>query len=49
MMEKHSYLLNFILKAAEIDFFFAHSFFFALRSLVSKEKPEIENYLKIYL
>lgn len=42
-------LLDFIMKASEIDFFFAHTFFFAWRSEVTEKKPEVENYLKLYL
>ncbi|CAD8142504.1 unnamed protein product [Paramecium pentaurelia] len=43
------YVLNFILKAAEVDFFFAHTFFFAWRSIVNDNSPEIENYLRLFL
>ncbi|CAD8165800.1 unnamed protein product [Paramecium pentaurelia] len=43
------YVLNFILKAAEVDFFFAHTFFFAWRSIVNDNNPEIENYLRLFL
>ena len=42
-------MLKFILKAAEVDFFFAHTFFFAWRSIVNDNNPEIENYLRLFL
>lgn len=37
------------MEAAEVDFYFAHTFYFAWRSVVSTKRPEVENFLKLYL
>ncbi|CAD8067851.1 unnamed protein product [Paramecium sonneborni] len=48
LIKQLDYVLQFIIKAAEVDFFFAHTFFFAWRSIINDFNPENENYLKLY-